>query len=90
MRRTVISSAAAALAVAGSVALASPASAAAPTAAAGPSENASCVGIVFVPQATGDPRAIALRIAEIKPWSELPWGQVVSHLLAHWDGCKEA
>lgn len=86
MRRTVISSAAAALTVAGSIALASPASAAV----AGPSENASCVGIVFVPQATGDPGAIARRIAEIKPWSDLPWGQVVSDLLAHWDGCKEA
>ncbi|GGB78387.1 hypothetical protein N798_03080 [Knoellia flava TL1] len=84
MRTTIVRTAAAALAVAGAVALASPASAA-PN---GPSDHASCVGQVFVPQATGDPRAIALRIAEIKPWSEDPWGQVVSDLLAHWDGCK--
>jgi hypothetical protein len=31
-----------------------------------PSSNASCVGQVFVPQATGDPGAIADRIAFIK------------------------
>ena len=43
------------------------------------------VGQVFVPQATGDPRAIALRIAEIKGFIDIPWGQVVSDLLAHLD-----
>lgn len=81
MRRTVISSAAAAIAVAGSIALATPASAAA----SGPSANASCVGQVFVPQATGDPGTIARRIAEIKGFIDVPWGQVVSDLLAHVD-----
>ncbi|MFW5470650.1 hypothetical protein ACOCJ4_11440 [Knoellia sp. CPCC 206435] len=81
MRRTTICSAAAALALAGSVALASPASAAAD----GPSNNASCVGVVFVPQATGDPGAIARRIAEIKGFIDMPWGQVVSDLLARDD-----
>ncbi|KGN40362.1 hypothetical protein N801_14520 [Knoellia aerolata DSM 18566] len=77
-----MSAAVLALTAAGAVGLASPA-------AAGPSPHASCVGQVFVPQATGDPRAIAVRIAEIKGFIDVPWGQVVSDLLAHWDGCTE-
>lgn len=78
MRRTLTSAAVAALTVAAAVAVAAPASAT-------PSPNASCVGQVFVPQATGDPQAIALRIAEIKGFIDIPWGQVVSDLLAHKD-----
>ena len=80
MRHALTSAAVVALA-AGSVALAPPAS-------AGPSPNSSCVAAIFVPQATGEPRAVALRIAEVKPYSDEPWGQVVSDLLAHWDGCR--
>jgi len=81
MRSTTLRAAAVALAVGGTVALASPASAAP----GGPSSHASCVGQVFVPQATGDPQAIAVRIAEIKGFIDIPWGQVVSDLLAHVD-----
>ncbi|MDT0212421.1 hypothetical protein Q9R29_00860 [Rothia sp. ARF10] len=85
MRSTVLRTAAAALAVAGAVTLA-PMASAAPD---GPSGHASCVGVIFVPQATGDPGAIARRIAEIKGFIDVPWGQVVSPLLARWDGCHE-
>ncbi|KGN31740.1 hypothetical protein N802_03400 [Knoellia sinensis KCTC 19936] len=76
MRRSSRVAAVAALAITGTVVLATPA-------AAGPSPRASCVGQVFVPQATGDPGAIARRIAEIKGFIDIPWGQVVSDLLAH-------
>ncbi|CAN7237148.1 hypothetical protein [Knoellia sp. LjRoot47] len=81
MRSTTLRAAAVVLAVAGTVAVASPAS----VAPAGPSGKASCVGQIFVPQATGDPQAIALRIADIKGFIDMPWGQVVSDLLAHLD-----
>ena len=87
MSRARKSMAVVALAAAGSMIVATPASAA--TASAGPSTNASCVAQVFVPQATGDPQAIAVRIAEIRGFIVVPWGQVVEELLAHWDGCRE-
>lgn len=80
--------AAVALAVAGIMIGAVPASA--EPVSAGPSTRASCVAQVFVPQAIGDPQAIALRIAEIKGFIDVPWGQVVEELLAHWDGCRAA
>lgn len=88
MRRARKSMAVVALAAAGVIVVATPASAApVPT---GPSTKASCVAQVFVPQATGDPQAIAIRIAEIKGFIDVPWGQVVEELLAHWDGCGAA
>lgn len=46
------------------VALGGSAHAAAPK--GGPSDNASCVGQIFAPQATDEPGAVAARIAEIK------------------------
>lgn len=87
MRRAGKSMAVVAVAAAGSMIVATPASAS--PGPAGPSSHASCVAQVFVPQATGDPQAIAVRIAEIKGFIVVPWGQVVEELLAHWDGCRE-
>lgn len=78
MRRASTSMAVVALAAAATVGLAGPA-------AASPSPQANCVGQVFVPQATGDPQAIALRIAEIKGFIDVPWGEVVRELLVPLD-----
>ena len=80
--RTIVLSAAA-LAVIGSLGLAAPASAA-PTA-VGP--NASCVGQVFVPQAVGEPGAIARRIAEIKSFIPVSFGAVIGDF-ARWEDCS--
>lgn len=78
----------AAIVIAGTVALAAPANAAPNT--HGPSENSSCLARVFVAQATGEPRTVAKRIAEIKA-VELgegeSFGNVIGGWFAHWDGC---
>jgi hypothetical protein len=79
--RTIIIGAAG-LAVIGSVGLAAPASAVE----VGVSPNASCVGQVFVPQATGDPGAIADRIAEIKGFGFGKFGWIISDF-ARWEDC---
>lgn len=78
MRRVCASLTVATVAAAVTVGLAGPASAT-------PSPRASCVGQVFVPQATGDRQAIALRIAEIKGFIDVPWGEVVRELLVPLD-----
>ena len=79
--RTIILGAAG-LAVVGSIGLAAPAVAADH----GPNPNASCVGQVFQPQATGDPGAIARRIAEIKSWDVGKFGWIISDF-ARWEDC---
>lgn len=79
--RTIILGAAG-LAVVGSIGLAAPAVAAEHT----PSPNASCVGQVFQPQATGDPGAIARRIAEIKSFIPVSFGVVIGDF-ARWENC---
>lgn len=63
----------------GSVALAAPASAG-PAVESRVSDSASCVGRVFVPQALGDPGAVARRIAEIKGFIDVPFGTPISGL----------
>ncbi len=79
--RTIILGAAA-LAVIGSIGLAAPASAAESTV----NPNASCVGQVFVPQAVGDPGAIARRIAEIKGFGFGSFGSIIGGF-ARWEDC---
>ncbi|MFC5788440.1 hypothetical protein EDM22_03135 [Agromyces tardus] len=80
--RTIILGAAA-LAVIGSIGLAAPASAAESTV----NPTASCVGQVFVPQAVGDPGAIARRIAEIKSWDIAKFGWIIGDF-ARWEDCS--
>lgn len=80
--RTIIIGAAG-LAVIGSIGLAAPAVAAE----SGPSQNASCVGEVFVPQATGDPGAIAARVAEIKGYGFGSFGSIIGGWFVHLDDC---
>jgi hypothetical protein len=80
--RTIIIGAAG-LAVIGSIGLAAPAVAAEH----GPNPNASCVGQVFVPQATGEPKAIALRIAEIKSFGFGSFGSIIGGSFAHLEDC---
>jgi hypothetical protein len=80
--RTIIIGAAG-LAVIGSIGLAAPASAVE----AGVSPNASCVGQVFVPQATGDPGAIAARVAEIKGYGFGSFGSIIGGWFVHLDDC---
>lgn len=70
------------LAMTGVIGLAAPATAAEP----GPSPNASCVGTTFERQATGEPGAIARRIAEIKGFIDVPFGVVIGDF-ARWDEC---
>jgi hypothetical protein len=89
-RATVRAAALVGAAALGTLLLASPATAAPPS--GGPSGQASCVGQVFVPQATGEPRAIADRIHEIKQ-VDLPlyggnFGQAISGL-ARDSWCRE-
>jgi hypothetical protein len=75
-----------ALVIVGTVALAAPATAAAH----GPNENSSCIGRTFAPQATGEPRAIADRIAFIKENLLLEgesFGNVIGGWFAHSDEC---
>lgn len=55
-----------AVSVVGSAVLLSTGSAHAAEPRGGPSKHASCVGQIFVPQATGEPGAVAARIAEIR------------------------
>ncbi|GAA4047590.1 hypothetical protein [Agromyces indicus] len=81
MRSRTIILAATGLAIVGSVGLAAPASAIE----AGPSSNASCVGQIFVPQATGDPGAIAMRIAEIRGFAGTGFGPAIAGLASQCD-----
>ena len=81
-RKTVLA-AAAAVALVGSIALASPASAAESKV----NPHASCVGQVFVPQAVGEPGAIAARVAEIKGFGFGSFGSIIGGDFAHWDDC---
>jgi hypothetical protein len=74
---------AAGLALAGSIALAAPASAVESKV----SPNASCVGQVFVPQAVGEPGAIAARVAEIKGYGFGSFGSIIGGSFAHWEDC---
>ncbi|WP_430647301.1 hypothetical protein [Agromyces sp. GXS1127] len=69
------------LAVIGTIGLAAPATAAE----SGPSPNASCVGQIFVPQATGDPGAIAMRIAEIRGFAGTGFGPAIAGLASRCD-----
>lgn len=80
--RTIIIGAAG-LAVIGSVGLAAPASAVESKV----NPNASCVGQVFVPQAVGEPGAIAARIAEIKSFIPVSFGVVIGDF-ARWEDCS--
>ena len=73
---------AAGLAVIGSLGLAAPASAVESKV----NPNASCVGTTFVPQAVGDPGAIARRIAEIKGFIDVSFGAVIGDF-ARWEEC---
>ncbi|MEI5585398.1 MULTISPECIES: hypothetical protein [unclassified Agromyces] len=82
MRRRTIALSGAGLAVIASLGLTAPASAAEPAA----NPNASCVGQTFVPQATGDPGAIAERIAEIKGFGFGSFGSIISDF-ARWEDC---
>ena len=83
MRARTIIIGVAGLAVIGSIGLAAPASAVEPNV----SPNASCVGQVFVPQATGEPKAIALRIAEIKGFGFGSFGSIIGGSFAHLEDC---
>lgn len=83
MRRRTIALSAAGLAVIGSLAFAVPASASEPAV----SPNASCVGTTFVPQAVGDPGAVARRIAEIKSFIPVSFGAVIGDF-ARWEDCS--
>lgn len=73
---------AAAFAVAGSLGFAAPASAAEPRV----DPHASCVGTTFVPQAVGEPGAIAARIAEIKGFIDVSFGAIIGDF-ARWEEC---
>lgn len=79
--RTIILGAAG-LAVVGSIGLAAPASAAESKV----NPHASCVGQTFVPQAVGEPGAIAARIAEIKSFIPVSFGVVIGDF-ARWEDC---
>lgn len=71
------------------VLVASPAAGAPPS--ERPSDRASCVGQIFVPQATGKPRTVALRIQEIKDTQLLPgenFGDPISGVLARGTFCR--
>lgn len=83
MRSRSIALCAAGLAVIGSLGLAAPASAAESNV----DPNASCVGTTFVPQAVGDPGAIARRIAEIKSFIPVSFGVVIGDF-ARWEDCS--
>lgn len=74
---------AAGLAVIGSLGLAAPASAVESQV----NPNASCVGTTFVPQAVGEPGAIARRIAEIKSFIPVSFGAVIGDF-ARWEDCS--
>jgi hypothetical protein len=74
---------AAGLAVASSIGLATPAWAVESKV----SPNASCVGQVFVPQAVGEPGAIAARVAEIKGYGFGSFGSIIGGSFAHWEDC---
>lgn len=69
--------------------LVAPPAAAAPS--GGPAGAASCVGQVFVPQATGDPGQVADRIHEIMavdlPLYDVTFGSAISGL-AHGTWCR--
>jgi hypothetical protein len=80
--RTILA-AAAGIALVGSIALAAPASAAESKV----SPKASCVGQVFVPQAVGEPGAIAARVAEIKGYGFGSFGSIIGGSFAHWEDC---
>ncbi|RXZ45180.1 hypothetical protein [Agromyces binzhouensis] len=80
MRTRTILAAAGALAAIGALGLATPAIAAEPKV----NPHASCVGLTFVPQAVGEPGAIAHRIAEIKGFIDIPFGVVIGDF-ARWD-----
>lgn len=80
--RTIIIGAAG-LAVIGSIGLAAPASAVESKV----NPNASCVGQTFVPQAVGEPGAIAARIAEIKSFIPVSFGVVIGDF-ARWEDCS--
>jgi hypothetical protein len=81
-RRTILA-AAAGVALVGSIGLAAPASAVEPKV----NPNASCVGQVFVPQAVGEPGAIAARVAEIKGYGFGSFGSIIGGSFAHWEDC---
>ena len=83
MHARTIALSAAGLAVLGTLGLAAPASAAPPAV----SPNASCVGQTFVPQAVGEPGAIAARIAEIKSFIPVSFGAVIGDF-ARWEDCS--
>jgi hypothetical protein len=83
MRSGTIITAAAGLAVVGSLGLAAPASATESRV----NPNASCVGQVFVPQAVGEPGAIAARVAEIKGFGFGSFGSIIGGSFAHWEDC---
>ncbi len=88
MRTLTSTLSATALAALAAVALAGPVGAA-PSPQA-PNDHASCVGRTFVPQATGDPGAIADRIAFIKENFLLDgesFGNVIGGWFAHSDDC---
>lgn len=76
----------------GTVLVAAPAAAAPPSGA--PSDRASCVGQVFVPQATGTPGQVADRIHEIMevelPMYDATFGQAISGGLARESWCRGA
>ncbi|GGI46195.1 hypothetical protein BCL57_001358 [Agromyces flavus] len=83
MHARTIALSAAGLALAGTLGLATPA-----TAAPNPvSPHASCVGQTFVPQAVGEPGAIAARIAEIKSFIPVSFGAVIGDF-ARWEDCS--
>ncbi|GAA6524592.1 hypothetical protein [Intrasporangium sp. DVR] len=63
-----------------SLALAGPAAA---DPAPGPDSHASCIGLVFRPQAVGEPRTIADRIAYIKA-NELAEGESFGNVIGGW------
>lgn len=71
------------LAVVGSLGVAAPASAVE----AEVNPNASCVGQVFVPQAVGEPGAIAARVAEIKGFGFGSFGSIIGGWFAHSEDC---
>lgn len=83
MRSRSIVLGAAGLAVVGSLGLATPASAVESHA----NPDASCVGTTFVPQAVGEPGAIAARIAEIKSFIPVSFGAVIGDF-ARWEDCS--
>ncbi|KZE95283.1 hypothetical protein AVP42_00396 [Agromyces sp. NDB4Y10] len=83
MRARAIIIGAAGLAVIGSIGIAGPAVAAEN----GPNPNASCVGVVFQPQATGSPGAIAARVAEIKGFGFGSFGSIIGGWFVHQEDC---